>query len=199
MILYARIERSKVMESTGDILKRFYDAVGKRDLTTARGYLNDDFLFIGLFETYRSADEYLTALSGLLSVTVRLDVKKIIAQGNDAAVFFELQTKAPAEGTVFLVAEWHQFKNGKIAQVQSAFDGRPYEAMFSGKKYRPTRRSTGSLTLRLTSSLDKKETVIIEAQKRRFEFWVSESRQVIQHQDFSLIPPGKPHGIFIKP
>ena len=73
------------------------------------------------------------ALTGLLSVTVRLDVKKIIAEGNDAAVFYELQTKAPAEGTV-LVAEWHQFKDGKITHVESAFDGRPYEAMFAGGK-----------------------------------------------------------------
>jgi hypothetical protein len=48
-----------------------------------------------------------------------------------AAIFFELQ-RAPAEGTV-LVAEWHQFKDGKIAHVKSAFDGRPYEAMFTGK------------------------------------------------------------------
>ncbi len=121
------------MKDTGNILKRFYDAVVKRDLTTARKYLKDDLLFVGLFETYHSADDYITALSGLLSVTVRLDVKKIIAQGNDAAIFFELQTKAPAEGTV-LVAEWHQFKDGKIAHVESAFDGRPYEAMFRSRQ-----------------------------------------------------------------
>jgi hypothetical protein len=30
-----------------------------------------------------------------------------------------------------LVAEWHQFENGKISHVESAFDGRPYEAMFT--------------------------------------------------------------------
>jgi hypothetical protein len=30
-----------------------------------------------------------------------------------------------------LVAEWHQIKNGKIAHVESAFDGRPYAAMFT--------------------------------------------------------------------
>jgi len=49
-----------------------------------------------------------------LQITVRLDVKRIIAEGDDAAVFFELQTKAPAEATV-LVAEWHQLTDGKIA------------------------------------------------------------------------------------
>ena len=120
------------MEDTGGILKRFYDAVVKRDLVTARKYLADDLLFVGLFETYRGPDEYIVALTGLLSITVRLDVKKIIAQRDDAAIFFELQTREPARGTV-LVAEWHGFKNGKITHVESAFDGRPYEAMFRGK------------------------------------------------------------------
>jgi ketosteroid isomerase-like protein len=115
----------------GEILKKFYDAVGKRDLAAARTYLADDLVFVGLFQTYRSADQYLKALAGLLQVTVRLDVKGIIAQGNDAAVFFDLETKAPAEGKV-LVAEWHQFKDGKISHVRSAFDGRPYAAMFTG-------------------------------------------------------------------
>jgi hypothetical protein len=119
-----------IMPSTADILKTFYAAVVKRELVAARRYLNDDLVFVGLFETYRSADEYMAALTGLLALTERLDVKKIIAEGNDAAIFFELETKAPAEGTV-LVAEWHQFKNGKISHVESAFDGRPYEAMFT--------------------------------------------------------------------
>jgi SnoaL-like domain len=92
--------------------------------------LADDLVFVGLFQTYRSAEEYLKALTGLLQVTVRLDVRGIIGQGNDAAVFFDLETKAPVEGKV-LVAEWHQFKDGKICHVRSAFDGRPYAAIFS--------------------------------------------------------------------
>jgi len=74
----------------------------------------------------------MAAFTGLLSITVRLDVKKIIAEGNEAAIFFEPETRARAEATV-LVAEWHQIKNGRIYHVRSAFDGRPYEAMFTGK------------------------------------------------------------------
>lgn len=116
---------------SGETLKKFYNEVVKRDLTAARAYLADDLEFVGLFETYRSAEQYLDALRGLLQVTVRLDVKEIISQGNQAAIFFELETKAPAEGKV-LVAEWHQFKDGKIVHVRSAFDGRPYAAMFAG-------------------------------------------------------------------
>jgi quinol monooxygenase YgiN len=115
----------------GEILKKFYDAVVKRDLAAARTYLADDLVFVGLFQTYRSAEEYLRALTGLLQVTIRLEVKGVIGQGNNAAVFFDLETKAPAEGKV-LVAEWHEFKGGKISHVRSAFDGRPYAAMFTG-------------------------------------------------------------------
>ena len=61
---------------------------------------------------------------------MRLEVKTIISEGNNAAIFFELETRAPAAATV-LVAEWHQVRNGKIVHARSAFDGRPYAAMFS--------------------------------------------------------------------
>jgi quinol monooxygenase YgiN len=118
---------------SSEILKKFYDAVVRKDLAAARTYLADELVFVGLFETYRSAEEYLKALTGLLQITTRLEVKKIIGQGNDVAVFFDLETKAPAEAKV-LVAEWHQCKNGKIVHVRSAFDGRPYAAMFSSAK-----------------------------------------------------------------
>ena len=122
------------MPNAGEILKKFYAAVAGKDIATARTYLSDDLLFLGLFETYHNAEEYLAALTKLLQVVVRLDVKKIIAQGNDVAVFFELETKAPVAATT-LVAEWHQIKNGRISHVESAFDGRPFAAMFaSGKR-----------------------------------------------------------------
>ena len=121
------------MPNAGDILKKFYAAVEKKDIAAARSYLNDDLLFLGLFETYRNAEEYITALTKLLQVVVRLDVKKIIAEGNHVAVFFELETKPPVAATT-LVAEWHQVKNGKISHVESAFDGRPFAAMFAGGK-----------------------------------------------------------------
>jgi hypothetical protein len=119
------------MPNAGEVLEKFYAAVIKKDIAEARKYLDNDLVFVGLFETYPNAESYLKALTGLLSITVRLDVKKIIAEGNDAAVFFELETKAPAEATT-LVAEWHQIKKGKIVHVESAFDGRPFAAMFGG-------------------------------------------------------------------
>ena len=84
------------MTNTGEILTKFYDAVIKRDLVTARSFLSDDLIFFGLFETYPNADAYMAALTGLLSITLRLDIKTIIAEGSQAAIFFELETRATA-------------------------------------------------------------------------------------------------------
>ena len=50
---------------------RWCNGVIERDLATARRYLKEHLVFIGLFETYRSADQYLAALKGLLSITDR--------------------------------------------------------------------------------------------------------------------------------
>ena len=130
------------MPNAGDILKKFYAAVEQKDIATARRYLNRDLLFEGLFATYRSADEYLGSLSQLLQIVVRLDVKAVIAEGDDVAVFFELETTAPAAATT-LVAEWHQIKSGKISHVRSAFDGRPFAAMFAGGPADGASRKTG--------------------------------------------------------
>ncbi len=110
----------------------FYEAARRKDIETCRSYLSDDLVFVGLFETYHGSDEYLAAFEGLLGITVRLDVKTIIAEGDEAAIFFDLETVAPAAATT-LVAEWHTISGGKIVRVQSAFDGRPFAAMFSGK------------------------------------------------------------------
>ena len=121
------------MKSAGEVARQFYQAVVKRDLATARTFLADDLVFVGLFETYHGPQEYLTALTGLLGVTVRLDVKTIIGEGNQAAVFFELETKSPVQGTTF-VAEWFQVESGLVRRVQSAFDGRLFASMFTGGK-----------------------------------------------------------------
>jgi ketosteroid isomerase-like protein len=123
------------MERSAEVLRSFYRAVVRRDFAEARKYLKDDLVFVGLFETYPSAGAYLAALTGLMGITKRLDIKAVIAEGNDVAVFFELETSAPAEA-VTLVAEWHQVKDGKIYHVESAFDGRPFAAMFAGAKKR---------------------------------------------------------------
>jgi ketosteroid isomerase-like protein len=117
--------------SAGTILKQFYDAVQRRDMAKARTYLDDNMTFAGLFETYPNADAYIATFTQLMRIVTRLEVKIIIGEGDNAAIFMEMVTTAPAPATT-LVAEWHQTRNGKIVRAQSAFDGRPFAAMFAG-------------------------------------------------------------------
>ena len=121
------------MKNAGTILREFYDAVIRRDMARARTYLDDKMIFVGLFETYPSADAYMATFTQLMSIVTRLDVKVIVSEGDNAAIFMEMETKAPAAATT-LVAEWHQVQNGKLVRAQSAFDGRPFAAMFAGAK-----------------------------------------------------------------
>jgi len=121
------------MGNAGVVLGQFYEAVIKRDMAKARTYLADDMTFVGLFETYPNADAYIATFTGLMGIVTSLDVKVIIGDGDNAAIFFELVTTAPAAATT-LVAEWHQTRNGKIVRARSAFDGRPFAAMFAGAK-----------------------------------------------------------------
>src|SRR5262249_7154513 len=121
-----------LMEHAGQVLRQFYDAVQKRDMAKARTFLDDNMVFVGLFETYPNADAYIKTFTGLMSIVVRLDIKTLIGEGDQAAFFRERETTAPAAATT-LVAEWHQVRNGKIVRAQSAFDGRPFAAMFAGK------------------------------------------------------------------
>ena len=119
------------MQNAGTVLRQFYDAVIQRDMARARTYLDDKMVFVGLFETYPNADAYIATFTQLMSIVTRLDVKVIVGEGDNAAIFMEMVTTAPAAATT-LVAEWHQVRSGKIVRAQSAFDGRPFAAMFAG-------------------------------------------------------------------
>lgn len=118
--------------NAGTILELFYDAVQRRDMAKARTYLDDNMTFVGLFETYPNADAYIATFTQLMQIVTRLDVKTIIGEGDNAAIFMDMVTTAPVPATT-LVAEWHQTRDGKIVRAQSAFDGRPFAAMFAGK------------------------------------------------------------------
>ena len=126
------------MSTAGGVLRRFYDAVQRRDMQAARACLADDMVFEGLFETYPNADAYMATLTQLMKIVARLNVKVIIGEGDNAAIFMDMVTAEPVNATT-LVAEWHQVENGRIVRAQSAFDGRPFAAMFEGATRRRPR------------------------------------------------------------
>jgi hypothetical protein len=117
------------METAGIILREFYAAIVSRDMTTARSYLADDMVYHGIFMDLAGADAYMAVFRSFMEFTTRLDVKLILAEGENAAVFFEMETTKPARAVTF-VGEWHQTRNGKIVRARAACDGRPFASLF---------------------------------------------------------------------
>ena len=118
------------MRAARETVRAFYAAVARRDLAAARACLDDDLKFQGVFEFYSNADACISAWTRLLDIMVSLDVQIIIAEGNDAAIFFEIRTREipgktgkSAITATTLMAQWHHVVDGRIVKSRSAFDG----------------------------------------------------------------------------
>ena len=115
--------------SAADIVDRFSKALGHRDFTTARGLLADDLRFQGPIDRFERADDYIKAISGLYQMVKGVEHQAAIAEGDDVAAFYVLDTpiaKAP-------VAEWYRVKDGTIREIRTYFDARPFAAAAAGR------------------------------------------------------------------
>jgi ketosteroid isomerase-like protein len=112
------------MSDARDVVERYHRAFGGKDFATARSLLADDLDFRGPIDTFRSADDYLAAIQRLSSIVEGVEVERVIADGDDVAVFYGLVTSTPA-GTA-PVAEWYRVRDGKIAAIRVYFDARPF-------------------------------------------------------------------------
>lgn len=120
------------METAGVILKDFYAAIVNRDMAKARSYLADDMVYQGIFKDFPDADAYMAVFQSFMEFTARLDVKVILSEGENAAIFYEMETTKPERAVTF-VGEWHETRNGKIVRARAACDGRPFAALFPSK------------------------------------------------------------------
>jgi ketosteroid isomerase-like protein len=114
-----------------EVVMGFQTAMGKGDLKAARGLLANDLSFVGPFDRFHSAEPYLEALKTLAPMIERVDMKRMFAEGDEVALFYDLVTKTPA-GTA-PCAEWYTVKNGKITHIQVYFDARPFAPLMQRK------------------------------------------------------------------
>lgn len=125
MFLGLRIGHIRLMEKTlsaTEIVDRYFRALGARDFRAARAFLSDDLQFEGPIDRFERADDFMKEISGLYGMVKGVDHHARIADGDEVAVFYVLDTalaKAP-------VAEWHTVRTGKIARIRAYFDARPF-------------------------------------------------------------------------
>lgn len=116
------------MSDAREIVERYKQAFGSGDVQGARSLLAEDFHFQGPFEEFHSPDDYLQSLAKLAPIVTGMDVKKVLADGDDVVTIYDLQTSTPAGASP--VAEWATVRGGKIAELRAYFDARPFAAMF---------------------------------------------------------------------
>lgn len=105
-----------------DVVEKYSRALAGRDFAAARSLLADDLRFEGPIDRFDRADDYMKAISGLYGMVKGVEHQATIAQGDDVAVFYLLDTpmaKAP-------VAEWYTVRDGKVVQLRAYFDARPF-------------------------------------------------------------------------
>jgi len=116
------------MADARETVERYKQAFGSGDVPRARLLLADDLHFQGPIEEFHSADDYVDSLAKLAPIVTGMDIKKVLADGDDVVTIYDLQTNMPA-GTSH-IAEWATVKDGKIAELRVYFDARPFAAMF---------------------------------------------------------------------
>jgi len=117
------------MSNPKDTVLGFQQAMGKGDWKGARSFLANDLAFVGPFESFNRADDYLGALQKLHHIVERVEPKKMFVDGEDVCMLYDMVTNTPA-GTAF-ISEWYKVKGGKIASVRVVFDARPFAPLFN--------------------------------------------------------------------
>lgn len=107
-----------------DVISRYHEALGRRDLEGARKLLRDDLRFEGPFESIERADDYLAAIQKLFGIVESIEVRHASADGDQVVALYDMVTTTPA-GTQ-LVCEWYGVEGGKIAWIRAVFDSAPF-------------------------------------------------------------------------
>ena len=107
-----------------DVVRQYSEALAARDFAAARALLADNLRFEGPIDRFDRADDYINAISGLFAIVKGIEPQATLADGENVAVFYVLQTvvaNAP-------VAEWYTVRQGKIVHIRAYFDARPFAA-----------------------------------------------------------------------
>ena len=111
-----------VKTKAADVVDRFARALEARDFSGARRLLADNLRFEGPIDRFDNADDYIKAISGLYGMVKGVDHQAAIADGDEVATFYRLDTPAATAP----VAEWYTVRGEKIARIRTYFDARPF-------------------------------------------------------------------------
>lgn len=92
------------------------------DFARARALLHDDATFDGPLGETRGGDRYIEGVRGFAKTIDRAEVGKVIADGGDVCVVYDLITRT---GTVVPTVGIYRVEQDKVRSVRAYFDPRP--------------------------------------------------------------------------
>lgn len=101
-----------------DVVVSFLDAMNREDYQTARSYVNDDMLFIGVLGSRDGADAYFKDME---KMRFHYDIKKVFHDEQDVCVLYDIDMS----GKKIFTCGWYKVENGKIRSIKVLFDPRP--------------------------------------------------------------------------
>jgi len=116
------MSETKASSHARQVVEDFGAAFAKKDFASARRLLHDSMSFHGPIDTFSRADDYVASLTRLGTMMKGIRHEKTIAEGNEVAVFYVLDTALGSAP----VADWYTVRDGKIASIHTYFDARPF-------------------------------------------------------------------------
>jgi limonene-1,2-epoxide hydrolase len=111
------------MPNPAEVIAQFYGALHREDYAAARQCLGEPFSFIGWFDRFDRADDYIDALKKLRGFIVKIDVHRMFVDGGEVCFLYDAHT---ARGAVTIVAGWFRLRDEKIVAVRIICDPRPF-------------------------------------------------------------------------
>ena len=102
------------------IVKSYHNAWTSGHVEAARVYLADDLDFQGSMDTFRRADDFITALTMFQKMLRRVNLIQSCFSETGAALLYDCDTATPAG--MIRTAEFFTVADGKIKSIRLVFD-----------------------------------------------------------------------------
>jgi limonene-1,2-epoxide hydrolase len=121
------MQKNETAKSAKEIVTEFMQTMERKDWKTVRSHISDNISVLapGPFNpnTFHQADAYMYYLEH--SEYPSREIKKVIADGNDVCLIFEMTYREPPPPlTTFLCGLFHVNDDGKISSLRIVLDPR---------------------------------------------------------------------------
>ena len=111
--------RSVAVESDAkEIVLAFINALNDEDFESAKRYISDNLVFVGVMVTRNGADAYMNDME---KMKLKYRIKKSFVEGDDVCLFYDIDMG----GKTIFSCGWYQVEEGKIKSFKMIFDPRP--------------------------------------------------------------------------